>query len=131
MNIELSKDTGQTIISLLQLIQAIKWHYQYQNNEIELKGGKTIDDLNQFIIDAAKVVFSFIKELEEEYVKDPAATISLTPLGNISKGNLSDFNLKGILDAKQSIVNKVVLLDSTRRVFEASVDLFELYLKAS
>jgi len=129
MNVELSNDTEIAMTLLIKLCESINAHFEIISGDRKFRSDNDKKSMSEAMANGAKVLLSFITDLEEEYIVNPIPIIGTSYLDKLSKGDFSEITLKLILESGQSLANRLVLIDSARRVHESSDRLHNAFSK--
>ena len=121
-DITISKDTEDVIHGIFQLLKVITWRFGIDcgrlvmdvENEAEAERLEQ-DEVNELIVELSKSIFNFLKDMEDEY---GGGFINLGPskaLSLMAQGKLDHIYLKTFFESHKAIINKLVILDSSRR----------------
>jgi len=114
MTTNVSTDTENGIKLLLKICEVIMHRFEIESGERRLTNGETMEDFDEALAETSGILFRFLEDYETQYGGGYMDIGASKALREISEGNLTDFNLKGLFNNYQTLINKFVLMDAHR-----------------
>jgi len=111
---EISEDTEKSIRLVYTVSELIMHRIELANGTRVFTGDQTLEGFDAVVIEGAEILYNFVADFENQYGGGWTDIGPSRALRLISEGDVSDFNLVSFFESYQTIINKLVLLDSHR-----------------